>query len=287
MIIFAGAKGYLDRYPVSKLAAYERHLTEFLDKKYSGFMDVLKASGEFTAEIEAGAAAVLDDFAKLFDPDMSLDSMDAGLSRGFTMAIGNTTSLSRSELLRIIERATARELVTPSIEDDLDKMLKIRETQAETVKDRFDAVLEKCSIIDIKENISLEELFSRAAEILSPYVNCEADVITKKFIAREKSGSTALTQTFAIPHIICPGEKKFCIVVFRCMPGISFGPDKSDVRAIFFLAGSIDERDFHLLALAAIAQIVDSPTFVQRWTSAAGPDDLRGVMLLAKRKKTV
>jgi hypothetical protein len=37
------------------------------------------------------------------------------------------------------------------------------------------------------------------------------------------------------------------------------------VQAVFVLAGTRDDRDFHLRALAGIAQIVQDPAFEKRW----------------------
>ena len=53
--------------------------------------------------------------------------------------------------------------------------------------------------------------------------------------------------------------------------------------AIFVLAGTRDERNFHLRALAAIAQIVQDPHFEERWMRAKGIESLRDVILLGRR----
>jgi len=284
MILYAGTHGYLDKYPAAKLAAYERHLQNFLDMKYVAFMKKLRAEGAFTDAIDAEARAVLDDFATMFNPDLALDSLDATPGRGLAMAVGQTAGPSRREMLQVIERAAAKELVSPSLEDDLEKMMEAREAGGEN-KDRFDAVVETCTIIDIKDKLERDALFRRAAEILAPKVNVDAATIVKHLAEREESSSTALTPLFAVPHMIVPGEKVFTILVVRCVAGVSFGPHSPDVHAIFFLVGSIDERSFHLLALAAIAQIVNSPGFGRRWMAAAGVEDLRAIMLSAKRKR--
>jgi mannitol/fructose-specific phosphotransferase system IIA component (Ntr-type) len=286
MIIYAGARGYLDRYQVSSLLAYERHLQSFLDIKYTAFMTKLRSAGAFTEELEAEAGAVLEDFTTMFNPDITLDSLESGLIRSIALAVSSAGAPDRRELLQIIERATAKELVTPSLKDDLEKMYDMREADEGAVKDRFDDIVEKCEIIDIREKTDLESLFTKAAGIISAQVNCDAKNITEQLLKREKSGTTALTPLLAVPHMIVPGEKKFSVVVARSVPGINFGPERQDVHAVFFLAGSIDERNFHLLALAAIAQIVNSPSFSKKWQSADGTNDLRRIMLSVKRKKT-
>jgi len=67
--------------------------------------------------------------------------------------------------------------------------------------------------------------------------------------------------------------------------GIAFSDDAPNVQAAFVLAGSRDERNFHLRALAAIAQIVQSPDFRKRWLGARGHQSLRDAVLLGPRQR--
>jgi len=52
---------------------------------------------------------------------------------------------------------------------------------------------------------------------------------------------------------------------------------------MFVLAGSKDERNFHLRSLAAIAQIVQDPDFERKWITAKGIKELREIVLLGER----
>jgi mannitol/fructose-specific phosphotransferase system IIA component (Ntr-type) len=54
---------------------------------------------------------------------------------------------------------------------------------------------------------------------------------------------------------------------------------------VFVLAGSADERNFHLRALAAIAQIVQDPHFEEKWMEAKGEEALRDIVLLGERRR--
>jgi mannitol/fructose-specific phosphotransferase system IIA component (Ntr-type) len=65
--------------------------------------------------------------------------------------------------------------------------------------------------------------------------------------------------------------------------GINFSDEAPEVKAVFVLAGSRDERNFHLRALAAIAQIVQEKNFERRWMSATSPQGLRDIALLSQR----
>ena len=57
------------------------------------------------------------------------------------------------------------------------------------------------------------------------------------------------------------------------------------MHAVFVLAGTKDERPFHLRSLAAIAQIVQDPHFEDRWMVAKKKEDLRDVILLGERQR--
>ena len=67
--------------------------------------------------------------------------------------------------------------------------------------------------------------------------------------------------------------------------GVIFPDSKEEVHAIFVLVGTRDERNFHLRALAAIAQIVQDPRFEKTWLSARTTENLRDVILLGKRRR--
>ena len=69
----------------------------------------------------------------------------------------------------------------------------------------------------------------------------------------------------AILHIVVDGKNIFDILVVRAEKGVVFSSKYSDVRAIFVLIGTMDERNFHLKDLYSIVQIVHSPDFEKRW----------------------
>ena len=77
----------------------------------------------------------------------------------------------------------------------------------------------------------------------------------------------------------------FDVLIARCKSGVAFSDAHKQVRAIFVIAGSKDERNFHLYSLSAIAQIVQDPHFEKRWTAAQNVDVLRDIVLLGERKR--
>ncbi|MFH1970037.1 MAG: PTS sugar transporter subunit IIA [Verrucomicrobiota bacterium] len=57
------------------------------------------------------------------------------------------------------------------------------------------------------------------------------------------------------------------------------------VNIVFVLAGTKDERNFHLRALAAIAEIAQNVTFDKMWLNARNTEELKDIILLAERKR--
>ena len=105
------------------------------------------------------------------------------------------------------------------------------------------------------------------------------------FRTREADSSTMIQPGLAIPHIIVDGKKLFDVLLVRSREGIVFGVDQPHVNTAFILVGSADERNFHLRALMAIAQIVQEEGFTERWLAAAAPENLRDLILLSRRPR--
>jgi len=185
-------------------------------------------------------------------------------------------------LLHLIERITARELTSHLLETELKEIIRERD---EIVRDRFDHVIEESMVMDIDEPISSEGFFRRTAEALSNRLSIAPTEIFRLLNEREKETSTVLNPGLAIPHVIIEGEGVFDILLARCRQGIAFSESAPSVHAVFVLMGTRDERNFHLRALAAIAQIVRDPHFEERWMAARNKEALRDVILLGERKR--
>ncbi|MFP4434232.1 MAG: amino acid permease [Phycisphaerae bacterium] len=185
-----------------------------------------------------------------------------------------------SALLHLIERLTAGELVTGSLESELKQIVHERD---EVALDRFDRLVEQAPVLDVKEHISASSFFDTAAKELADRLGLEASEIAEMLCRREEEGGTLLGPSLAVPHIIVPGETRFQLLLARAKKGIRFSDDAPEVKAVFVLAGSRDDRNFHLRALAAIAQIVQEKNFERRWMSATSPQGLRDILLLSSR----
>jgi len=187
-----------------------------------------------------------------------------------------------SAAMHVVERVTDRELKTVTLENELRDILLERD---DIIEDRFDQLIRECEILDIQGRESAENIFRKVSTILAQRLGTEEYVLLEKFLHREAEGGTVIQPGFAIPHIVVEGENKFDILLVRARDGINFPHAPDPVRIMFVLAGSRDERNYHLRALMAIAQIAQEKQFEQRWLAARDTGGLRNLILLSTRKR--
>jgi amino acid transporter/mannitol/fructose-specific phosphotransferase system IIA component (Ntr-type) len=189
-----------------------------------------------------------------------------------------------SALMHIVERITAKELKTTTLERELREIVIERD---EIIEDRFDRLIKNCEILDLQETQPVEAVFEQIAEILSKKYKMDRDLLYRLFLERESKSGTVIRPGLAIPHIIVPGEHHFDVILVRCKDGLIFTGADQPVHTMFVLVGSLDERNYHLRALMAIANIAHEPHFEKRWLAARNMEELRDVVLLSSRKRDI
>ena len=187
-----------------------------------------------------------------------------------------------SALFRIVERVAAREFRGARLTEELGDILRERDGVSE---DRFDQLIRKAIVLDIPGRIGFEELFKKLAGAFSLRLETSYSEILRKLNEREAKSTTLISDDLAIPHIVLDGEEGFEIVMVRAREGILFQEEKNGATVVFALAGSFDERNFHLKCLMAIAQITRSTDFVKRWNEAFDEEELRILVRLAERSR--
>jgi len=188
----------------------------------------------------------------------------------------------RSALMHIVERVTARELAGSTLTGELREILRERD---EIVEDRFDRLIKDAIILDIGYSLSSDDAFSIISERISTRLNVDREELFKLFKMREDLSSTVIQPGLAIPHIIVNGNHKFDILPVRCKQGIIFPGADEPVKTMFVLIGSMDERNYHLRALMAIAQIAQEEGFEKKWFAARNIEEIRDVLLLSSRTR--
>lgn len=189
-----------------------------------------------------------------------------------------------SALLHLAARIFPKELKRrdESITRELKKVLMERDVITE---DRFDKLVLDSDIIDLEKSMELEEFLNIVARTIAPSLAMEADELFDLLMERERTSPTALRPGLAIPHIIIPGTGKFTVNLARCKGGINFSDDTEPVHIVFVLAGTMDERNFHLKALMAIAEITTASGFDELWKKCLTIQGLRDLVLLSKRRR--
>jgi mannitol/fructose-specific phosphotransferase system IIA component (Ntr-type) len=195
---------------------------------------------------------------------------------------GRIRSNKESALLQLINKIKAKDLETTSLDTELKEIIRERDNLH---IDRFDRLIEKAIILDIDKTLTKEEFFHIVADNVSKIINKSSEYYYNKILEREAESSTVLTESLAIPHIIIEGEKKFNILLARCKDGINFNNDAKKVTTVFVITGTRDERNYHLQALAAIAQIVQNSNFEKKWLKAKNIEALRDLVLLGDRRR--
>lgn len=191
-------------------------------------------------------------------------------------------SLQQSALIHIVERVTSKEISSPSLSNELREILIERD---QIIEDRFDRIIKNATIIDVNKKIDMHGLFKLLSKTFSKHFQLPSEKLYSLLHQREQDSTTSIHPGLAIPHIIIEGKLKFDIIVVRAKEGIDFGKDIPPVNIVFSLAGSKKERNFHLQALMAIAQIVQNKDFSKNWRKAGSVEDLRNLILIAQRNR--
>ncbi|MBW6516304.1 MAG: amino acid permease [Candidatus Cloacimonetes bacterium] len=195
---------------------------------------------------------------------------------------GRIRSSREYALLYLLERISSKEITSYTLETELKEIIRERDQISE---DHFDQLIKTCHVLDINEYLQVEQFFHLAAAEIQKDLKLSEEEVFKALIKREREYTTVIGENLAIPHIIVPGEETFSILVARSKKGIRFSDQHPRITTVFVIAGSKDQRTFHLRALAAIAQIANDPLFNKKWLHANSVDALRDAILLANRNR--
>jgi APA family basic amino acid/polyamine antiporter len=213
---------------------------------------------------------------------LSITAGFVGLSAGWYGLYVRRRVSRASAVMHIVERVTARELKSVTLENELRDILLERD---DVIEDRFDRLIRDCDILDIEGQKDAEVVFKDVSAILAAKLQSNEYVLLEKFLHRETEGGTVVQPGLAIPHIVVEGEHAFEVLLVRARDGITFRGTPDPVKIMFVLAGSRDERNYHLRALMAIAQIAQEKGFEQRWLAARDTETIRNLILLSARKR--
>ncbi|NQV31972.1 MAG: amino acid permease, partial [Phycisphaeraceae bacterium] len=187
-----------------------------------------------------------------------------------------------SAAMHIVKRVIDENFKTFTLDAELREILIERDG---IITDRFDQLIKACEIIDLPRRVPANEALQQAAKVLAGRLETDEYLLFLKLLQREAEASTVIQPGLAIPHVVVDGEGKFDVLLIRAIDGIDFPNAQSPVHAVFVLAGSKDERDYHLRALMAIAQIAQDKQFQQHWLAAKDAEAIRNLILLSTRRR--
>lgn len=187
-----------------------------------------------------------------------------------------------SAVVHLVERVINRELKGRRLHEELSEILLERDN---IVEDRFDFLIRKAIILDLEGPLGREQCFQKLASAFSARLHLSYEEALEKLEKREAESSTALDENLAIPHLILEEDGDFEIVVARIKNGVFFSKEHPAVSAVFALAGSKKERNFHLKSLMAIGQIAKNPDFFKHWSEAGNEEELRHIIILSERMR--
>ncbi len=200
----------------------------------------------------------------------------------FYFSYGRLSNSSEYALMAILQRITNKKIGSVNLNKELKEILSERD---EIVFDRFDHIVDSAKFLDINGALSLEGFFEKVAEELANTTGQDKETLLEMIKSREEDTSTAITPNVAIPHIVLEGVDIFDLIVVRCKEGIPFSNENQKINTVFVLAGTLDQRTFHLQALSAIAQIVLDEEFSDQWNRAQNINDLKDIIHLSKRNR--
>jgi len=190
--------------------------------------------------------------------------------------------LRESALVRLAARLAAADFKDHDIEAELSRVARERDG---VLLDRFDRLIEKCTVLDVEGSPERDELFGLLSVHLARQLGRPAEQVCELLKQRENLSSTVVRPGLAIPHLILEGIDSFVILLARCREGVKFADEEPPVHAVFVLAASPRERNFYLQALVAIAEIAQEEDFDKKWMRAAGVEAMREVVLAAERRR--
>ncbi len=185
-------------------------------------------------------------------------------------------------LLYLIERITSKDITSRMLESELKDIIRERDNINE---DHFDKIIKKAHFLDIDEQLTMDEFFLQASELIQKDLKMSGKEVYDALLKRENEYTTVISNDLAIPHLIVPGSETFTVLVARAKQGIKFSDANNAITKVFVIAGSKDQRTFHLRALAAIAQIVNDPLFQKKWETATTTGNIKDAILLANRNR--
>ena len=131
-------------------------------------------------------------------------------------------------------------------------------------RETWEKVIGNSNVIYIDEQVKAESLFRRISNLLASEYRLDKLALLKKFVEREKTSSTIVDKSVAMPHMTVDRQKVTKIIFVRAKTGIVF-PNDQIVHTVIAVVTSIEQRPIHLQILAHFLKMIESPFFQTEW----------------------
>jgi mannitol/fructose-specific phosphotransferase system IIA component (Ntr-type) len=133
----------------------------------------------------------------------------------------------------------------------------------------------ECFIHDLAAKTREEALREIVRVVADRGIVKDQAAVLERLLERERIQSTAVGSGIAIPHCFTDEIADLVIVIARAPAGIAFDSfDGRPTHVVFLLMGNRQEHGLHLKALARIARLIKSTSFIDRIVGADSVDGM-------------
>ncbi|SBV95186.1 Nitrogen regulatory protein [uncultured delta proteobacterium] len=130
-----------------------------------------------------------------------------------------------------------------------------------------------CIVAELKATDKEQVLLELAAAAAGAHLDKNA--VHAVLLERERHGTTAVGNGYAIPHGKLPGLDRMVLTFARSVAGVDFAaPDTVPCRFFFTVIAPAGAAGQHLGLLGSIARLAKDATFTNRLTQAKTAEDL-------------
>ncbi len=163
-------------------------------------------------------------------------------------------------------------------------------------EDPYEKIVARSVVIDEKSGkLSYKTIVRQASAQLAPRFNIEAESLSKLFLEAQKSGTIPIGKGVVINHLKIDRDHPTEMALVRIPESIDLDTegyeslnkeDRSDsekVYSIIFIVSSEKKSGQHLRTLSHMAEMIDTPSFLERWKNADHEGELREILLRDER----